>query len=108
MTRRKKQVQKAETDDLRGLDLEMRAPALPSARAAPSGPADKPIVRILTTGAENAVQKAIDDPIGSLANVDAAAGLLIKMLPTLPGESVIPMPRGVYDKLREQQGAKRP
>jgi len=62
-----------------------------------------PAARILTNLAEKAMDHAIEDPLAAAANLDGAMGLIVKLLPTLPGEFPIPIPRGIYEKLQQQQ-----
>jgi hydroxyethylthiazole kinase-like sugar kinase family protein len=47
------------------------------------------------------VENALDDPMTAVARVDSASSLAAKLLPTLPGEFPIPIPRGLYDNLPE-------
>jgi hypothetical protein len=51
--------------------------------------------------AGRAVENALDDPLTAVARVDSASSLAAKLLPTLPGEFPIPIPRGLYDVLPE-------
>jgi len=68
---------------------------------------DKPLVRLANQAADKMVDRAIEDPMTTLANLDAIADLGMKLLPTLPTESVIPLPRGLYEKLLLQLGGKK-
>lgn len=64
---------------------------------------DKPLVRLANQAADKMVDRAIEDPLAAAANLDGAMGLIVKLLPTLPGEFPIPIPRGIYEKLQQQQ-----
>lgn len=51
--------------------------------------------------AGRAIDNAIDDPLTAVARMDSASSLAAKLLPTLPGEFPIPIPRGLYENLPE-------
>lgn len=48
------------------------------------------------------IDNAVKDPLTTVANLDVLIDLAYKLSPTLPEESPIPMPRGLYDKLKEK------
>jgi hypothetical protein len=43
----------------------------------------------------------LENPMNMVEKASAGLELLNKILPTLPGETVVPIPRGLYDKLKE-------
>jgi len=47
------------------------------------------------------LEKAVEDPLTTMANIDTVITFVHKVLPTLPGEAPLPIPRGLYDKMKE-------
>jgi len=69
--------------------------------------ADEPvpeIVKPVMSLTDRIIDKAVEDTLTTVGQIDLLLELAYKLSPTLPEESPIPMPRGLYDKLK-QSGA---
>jgi hypothetical protein len=69
--------------------------------------AEEGVKGIIGKAVDKTVDTILTDPFQTLAMVDAATNVAMKLLPTLPGEFMIPIPRGIYDKLMESQGGQK-
>ena len=49
------------------------------------------------------MENAATDPLAALTNLNGAMDLAVRFLPTLPNEFPFPIPRGIYEKLKEMQ-----
>lgn len=48
--------------------------------------------------------KAVDNPLEAIRTADAILSIVTKALPTLPGETPFPIPRGIYEQLKSLDG----
>ena len=49
---------------------------------------------------DNLVNKAIEDPLETITTADSVLSIASKVLPTLPWETPIPIPRALYEQLK--------
>lgn len=49
---------------------------------------------------DNLVNKAIEDPLETITTADSVLSIASKVLPTLPWETPLPIPRALYDQLK--------
>lgn len=49
---------------------------------------------------DNLVNKAIEDPLETITTADSMFSIAAKVLPTLPWETPLPIPRALYDQLK--------
>jgi len=63
---------------------------------------EPPLLKAITAVTDKVVGHAVEDPLGTLANLDSASDLLVKVLPASPWESPIPIPRVLYEKLMKK------
>ena len=49
----------------------------------------------------NFVDKAIEDPLQTITTADSVLGIASKVLPTLPWETPFPIPRALYDQMKD-------
>jgi hypothetical protein len=47
------------------------------------------------------IEEIIDNPLALMDRANMGMDIITKLLPTLPGETAVPMPRGLYEKLKE-------
>lgn len=50
------------------------------------------------------LDKAIENPLEAIRTTDAILRIAAKALPTLPWETPIPIPRALYDQMKEMGG----
>lgn len=62
------------------------------------------IAQIAERFIDKAVDKAVDDPLATIRTTDAILHIAVNVLPTLPWETPFPIPRGIYEKLKEAEG----
>jgi len=48
---------------------------------------------------EKMAQKAVEDPLAFITNLDTLTQVGLKILPVLPSEYPYPIPRGIYELL---------
>ena len=48
-----------------------------------------------------AIDKAMDDPLAAIRTANSVLAITVKVLPTLPWETPLPIPRGIYEILKE-------
>ena len=66
-------------------------------------PIPRPFLDSLSAKAQDKLlEELIENPLGLMDRANIAVDALTKVLPTLPGETIIPMPRGLYEKLKEK------
>jgi len=59
------------------------------------------IDRVNERAQDKAIEEIIENPLALLDRLNTGIDLITRVLPTLPGETMIPMPRGLYEKLKE-------
>lgn len=47
------------------------------------------------------INDVIENPLDVLTRIDTTSEILTKLAPTLPGEFPFPIPRGIYDKIKD-------
>ena len=47
------------------------------------------------------VDNVIEDPLQTITTVDSVLGIASKVLPTLPWETPFPIPRALYDQIKD-------
>ncbi len=79
-------------------------PDIKGAAPAPDAPV-RPAVTPAQTLSRGLVNKfvddAVNDPAALLTRADSIMEIGMKIAPTLPGEFPIPIPRGIYEKIKD-------
>jgi len=62
-----------------------------------------PFDELLKNLSRDKIKDAMQDPVGTLTTMNSVIELSWKLLPVLPHEYALPIPRVLYDKLRGAQ-----
>lgn len=65
---------------------------------------EPPFIKTAEQSMNTAVNKAIENPLEAVRTVDSILSLVVKVSPTLPWETPIPIPRALYDQMKEMGG----
>ncbi len=69
--------------------------------AAPPRPAATPAQALSRGLTDRFVNDVVNDPIAVLDRANTLADVCVNIAPTLPGEFPIPIPRGVYERIKD-------
>jgi len=53
---------------------------------------------------DKVIDRAIDNPLEAIRTADAILSIAVNALPTLPWETPLPIPRGIYEKFKAAEG----
>lgn len=81
---------------------DIKAP-LPDARVKPAATPAQSLSRGLV---DRFVNDAVNDPVAVLDRTDTIVEIGMKIIPTLPGEFPFPIPRGIYEKIKDTSQVK--
>jgi hypothetical protein len=68
---------------------------------APARPAATPVQAISRGLTDRFVNDAVNDPVAILDRANTITDVCMNLAPTLPGEFPIPIPRGIYERIKD-------